>query len=133
MAAPNIIRMGLLKRNGIHVYNASTALEAVTFQFDQIQDAHLAYYYPSYNYDISTQNPAGGIYAINDPNVPQGATQGLDFSLGQGSNLRQTRYFAPTSSVITGAGSNAGGWTDAQASTNGVFTLAPLSPYTLIG
>lgn len=124
---PTTVKVGLLKRNSNPVFSG-TVLEAINVQFSEMQDAHLAYYAPAYNYDITTVQPAGGIYSLNAPNIPQGAYLGLDFSLGSGSNLRQTRYFASCNSA-----NGSTGWNDVIASTAQNITLTPLSPFTLIG
>lgn len=124
---PTTVKMGLLKRNS-NPLTGNTELEAVNFNFNQIQDAHLAYYYPAYNYDISTVQPAGGIYKLDAPNIPQGAYLGVDFSYGSGSNLRQTRYFASGNSA-----NGSTGWNDVIASSAANITLTPMSPFTIVG
>lgn len=119
-----MITAGVLLRNTTYMGGGST-LKAQSFLLSDMRDVQVAYLKSNYSYDISAvQNVNGGIFAPADPNLPADAEQGIDFSLGSGSNLRQTRIFISGTSAA---------WVSALLSTAENVVLTPANSYTLIG
>lgn len=118
-----MITAGVLKRNNTYM-GGGTNLQAMSFLLSDMRDAEVAYLKSDYNYDIGTVQNLSGVISPLSTNIPATAEQGIDFSLGDGSNMRQTRYFISGTSAA---------WVAALLSTAENVVLTPANSYTLIG
>jgi len=118
-----MITAGVLKRNNTYM-GGGTNLQAMSFLLEDMRDAQVAYLKSDYNYAIDSVQYVGGVISPLSATIPASAEQGIDFSLGDGSNMRQTRFFISGTSAA---------WVAALLSTAENVVLTPANSYTLIG
>lgn len=119
-----MITAGVLKRNNTYM-GGGTNLQAMSFLLEDMRDAEVAYLPAGgYTYAIDAVQQVGGVISPLSSSIPATAEQGIDFSLGDGSNMRQTRYFISGTSAA---------WVAALLSTAENVVLTPANSYTLIG
>ena len=118
-----MITAGVLKRNNTYM-GGGTNLQAMSFLLEDMRDAQVAYLKSDYNYAIDSVQYVGGVISPLSATIPASAEQGIDFSLGDGSNMRQTRFFISGTSAA---------WVSALLSTAENVVLTPANSYTLIG
>ena len=118
-----MITAGVLKRNNTYM-GGGTNLQAQSFLLEDMRDAQVAYLKSDYNYAIDSVQYVGGVISPLSATIPASAEQGIDFSLGDGSNMRQTRFFISGTSAA---------WVAALLSTAENVVLTPANSYTLIG
>jgi hypothetical protein len=118
-----MITAGVLKRNNTYM-GGGTNLQAMSFLLSDMRDPEVAYLKDVYTYAIDSPQYVGGVISPLSAVIPADAEQGIDFSLGDGSNMRQTRYFISGTSAA---------WVAALLSTAENVVLTPANSYTLIG